>query len=37
MYVIALVRCAWDELPGLVEAGKDKYAEEIDQSGVDVE
>ena len=37
MYVIALVRCGWDELPGLVEAGKGKYADEIDLSEVDVE
>lgn len=37
MYVIALVRCGWDELPGLLEAGKGKYANEIDLSGVNVE
>ena len=37
MYVIALVRCEWEELPGLVEAGKGKYADAIDLSGIDVE
>ena len=37
LYLVAVVRCGWDELPGLVEAGKGKYADEIDLSGVDVE
>ena len=36
LYLVALVRCGWDELPGLVEAGKSKYADEIDLSGVDM-
>ena len=37
LYLIAIVRCGWDELPGLVEAGKGKYADEIDLSGYEVE
>lgn len=37
MYLVAIVRCGWDELPGLVEAGKGKFADEIDLTGVDVE
>ena len=37
MYVIALVRCGWDELPVLVEAGNGKYADEINLSGMDAE
>ena len=36
LYLVALVRCGWDELPGLVEAGKGKYADEIDLKGIDV-
>ena len=36
-YLIAIVRCGWDELPGLLEAGKGKYADEIDLTAIDVE